>query len=59
MAMELPSRTHWQVTEEERRGEQEGNKEAVEDEGVELVSRLEVVGRPPAGQVAGLLEAED
>ena len=58
MAMEPPSRTRWQVTEEERQGEQEENREAVEVGGVELVSRLEVVGRP-ARQVAGLLEAED
>ena len=57
MAMEPPSRTRWQATEEERQGEQEENREAVEAEGVELVSRLEL-GRPTR-QVAGLLEAED
>ena len=57
MAMEPPSRTLWQATEEERRGEQEENREIVEAEGVELVSRLEL-GRPTR-QVAGLLEAED
>merc|ERR550517_1100851 len=58
MGMEPPSRTRWQVTEEERRGEQEENRETVEAEGVELVSRQEVVGRRTR-QVAGLLEAED
>ena len=56
MVMELPSRTHYQDT-EERRGEKGGKREAEEVGEAELVrSRLEEEGR--ARRLNSLSEAE-